>query len=44
MNEQVTARYGIDPYLDWVNAEGMPVVEGDYGIDLFEVQTGPWPR
>ena len=44
MNEQVTARYGIDPYLDWVNAEGMPVVEGTTAIDLFAVQTGPWAR
>ncbi|MEA2984852.1 MAG: hypothetical protein QOD94_1106, partial [Alphaproteobacteria bacterium] len=44
MNEQDRTRYGIDPYLDWANAEGMPVVEGGYGIDLFEVQTGPWPR
>ncbi len=37
-------RYGIDPYLDWVNAEGMPVIEGDYAIDLFAVETGPWAR
>ncbi len=36
--------YGIDPYLDWVHAEGMPVVEGDYAVDLFEVQNGHWPR
>ena len=37
-------RYGIDPYLDWVSAEGMPVIEGDYAIDLFAVETGPWAR
>jgi quercetin dioxygenase-like cupin family protein len=36
-------RYGIDPYLEWVNKEGIPVVE-DYGIDLFQVQTADWPR
>ena len=36
-------RYGIDPYLDWVAGEGMPVTE-DYGVDLFGVETAPWPR
>jgi len=45
MNEATAGpRYGIDPYLDWVNAEGMPVIEGDYAIDLFAVETGPWAR
>ena len=44
MNKQDRTRYGIDPYLDWVNAEGMPVIDGGYGIDLFAVETGPWPR
>ena len=32
MNKQDRARYGIDPYIDWVNAEGMPVIDGGYGI------------
>jgi quercetin dioxygenase-like cupin family protein len=36
-------RYGVDAYLDWVGKEGLPVTE-DYGIDLFQVPTGPWPR
>ncbi|MEK9554691.1 MAG: hypothetical protein VW313_02605, partial [Gammaproteobacteria bacterium] len=36
-------RYGVDPYLEWVNSEGVPVVE-DIGIDLFEVPTKPWDR
>ena len=36
-------RYGIDPYKDWVNSEGIPVVE-DIGIDLFEVSVKPWDR
>ena len=27
------ARYGFDPYLEWIAKEGLPVVE-DYGIDL----------
>ncbi len=43
-DEVAAARYGIDAYLDWVNAEGIPVVEGDYAIDLFEVETSPWAR
>ena len=36
-------RYGVDPYLEWVNREGVPVVE-DIGIDLFEVPVKPWGR
>src|SRR5262249_3157486 len=36
-------RYGIDPYLDWLAGEGIPVTE-DYGVDLFAVETAPWPR
>src|SRR6202166_1575483 len=36
-------RYGIDPYLDWLAAEGIPVTE-DFGVYLFGVETAPWPR
>jgi quercetin dioxygenase-like cupin family protein len=36
-------RYGVDPYLDWLKQEGLPVTE-DYGLDLFAVPTAPWPR
>ena len=36
-------RYGIDPYLDWLAGEGIPVTE-DYGVYLFDVETAPWPR
>ncbi len=43
MDQVAPARYGIDPYLDWVNEEGVPIVEG-FGIDLFGVTTGPWAR
>src|SRR5204863_7917130 len=44
MNEQPKkARYGVDSYLEWVAAEGVPVVE-DYGIYLFDVETKMWPR
>src|SRR5437868_5408355 len=37
------ARILRDPYLEWVEREGIPVTE-DFGVDLFAVQTGPWPR
>ncbi len=43
MSEGKQPRYGVDPYLDWVKAEGIPVTE-DYGIDLFKVETAMWPR
>jgi quercetin dioxygenase-like cupin family protein len=43
MGDEVIPRYRIDSYLDWVKAEGVPVVE-DFGIDLFSVTTQPWPR
>ncbi|MEA2989962.1 MAG: hypothetical protein QOG83_2673, partial [Alphaproteobacteria bacterium] len=43
MDDQVIyPRYGIDPYLEWVKTEGLPVAE-DYGIYLFDVETKPWP-
>jgi mannose-6-phosphate isomerase-like protein (cupin superfamily) len=32
-----------DPYLEWVDKEAIPVVE-DFGVNLVEVETGPWPR
>jgi mannose-6-phosphate isomerase-like protein (cupin superfamily) len=34
---------GIDPYLEWVKGEGVPVIE-DFGVHLPEVATAPWPR
>ena len=40
---QARPRYGIDPYLDWLTGEGIPITE-DYGVDLFGVETAPWPR
>src|ERR1700726_5023413 len=43
MTEQGKPRYGIDPYLEWVEKEGLAVTE-DYGIDLFKVETAAWPR
>jgi mannose-6-phosphate isomerase-like protein (cupin superfamily) len=43
MNEMMRPRYGIDPYLEWVKQEGLPVAE-DYALDLFQVETADWPR
>jgi mannose-6-phosphate isomerase-like protein (cupin superfamily) len=43
MNDEAAPRYGIDSYLDWIKKEGLKVTE-DYGIDLFTVETGDWPR
>ena len=40
---QTKARFGVDPYQDWLTAEGIPVTE-DYGVYLFDGQTAPWPR
>lgn len=36
-------KYGLDPYKDWVEREGIPVAEG-IALDLFEVETADWPR
>src|SRR5436190_1612512 len=43
MDKEIKPRYGIDPYLEWVKKEGLPVAE-DYGIYLFDVETKMWPR
>lgn len=43
MTNYAPPRYGIDPYLDWVSTESIPVTE-NYGIDLFKVETAPWAR
>jgi gentisate 1,2-dioxygenase len=31
------------PYNDWIQNEGIPIVE-DFGINLLEIETKPWPR
>ena len=36
-------KFLVDPYLDWVKDEGIPVVE-DFGVDIKKVQTKPWAR
>src|ERR1700691_5296236 len=41
--QQQKPRYGVDPYRDWLDGEGIPVTE-DFGVYLFDVQTAPWPR
>ncbi len=44
MDDLSKSRFGIDPYLEWVANEGLPILEGRYAVDLFEVTTGAWPR
>jgi quercetin dioxygenase-like cupin family protein len=41
MNDRT--RTGVDPYLDWIAAEGVPVFE-DYAVYLFDLETRTWPR
>lgn len=36
-------RFLLDPYMDWVKAEGPPIHE-DFGIDVIAAETAPWPR
>jgi len=43
MMHKPEARILLDPYLEWVNNEGIPIVE-DFGVDLFRVETKPWAR
>jgi mannose-6-phosphate isomerase-like protein (cupin superfamily) len=33
----------VDPYLEWADGEGVPVVE-DFGVDLLAAETAPWAR
>ncbi|MPZ70382.1 MAG: cupin domain-containing protein [Actinobacteria bacterium] len=39
--EQV--RWLVDPYMEWVQREGVPVVDG-LSVDLTSIETSPWPR
>lgn len=43
MNKPDAPKIMVDSYLDWVNEEGIPIVE-EFGIDLFSVETKPWAR
>jgi hypothetical protein len=39
----LSAKYLVDPYLNWANAEGVPIVEGAT-LDLLALATKPWAR
>ena len=39
----LTTRFLLDPYLDWVAGEGVPV-HLDFGHDLLALETGRWDR
>jgi quercetin dioxygenase-like cupin family protein len=43
MDVKTPARLGLDPYLEWVANEGIPIHEGVF-LDLFATETAPWPR
>ncbi len=43
MTEAHDPKFLCDPYLDWAEAEGIPMVE-DFGVNLNEVETRPWAR
>ncbi len=43
MNQEQEPKFLHDPYLDWVEREGLPVTE-DFGVDLLAVETKLWPR
>ena len=39
----LTTKYLVDPYLNWAQTEGVPIVEGAT-LDLLSVETKPWAR
>jgi len=39
----LSAKYLVDPYLNWANAEGVPIVHGAT-LDLLALETKPWAR
>lgn len=41
MSAQEPPRFLTNPYLEWVERQGLPVIE-DFGIDLLAVETAPW--
>ena len=43
MTESREPKFLCDPYLDWAEAEGIPLVE-DFGVDLKAVETRRWAR
>ncbi len=43
MTDQSAPRYGVDAFLEWLDAEDLPITEG-MGVDLFSADTKLWPR
>jgi len=39
----LSTKYLVDPYLNWAQGEGVPIVEGAM-LDLLSVETKPWAR
>ncbi len=43
MHPRVAEKYLVDPYLNWAQAEGVPIVSAP-SVDLTRVETSPWAR
>ena len=43
MDTRTKPRYGIDAYVDWVRAEGIPIHEGLL-VDMVDLETSDWAR
>ncbi len=43
MEQPDRPHYLIDPHLDFIRSEGIPVHE-DFGLDLLSLEVAPWPR
>lgn len=43
MEQSDAPRYLIDPHLDFIRSEGIPVHE-DFGLDLLSLEVAPWAR
>jgi quercetin dioxygenase-like cupin family protein len=43
MDTRTKPRYGIDAYVDWARAEGIPIHDGLL-VDMVDLETADWPR
>ncbi len=43
MSQTAEGKYLVDSYLDWCQAEGVPIID-DFGIDMLTIEPGRWER